>query len=116
MKPAVFVDRDGVVNSALIRDGKPFPPRNIKDLVIIKGVKEAVCLLHELGFVMAVVTNQPDVARGHTTLDSILEIHKAIEIETGLHNFYMCVHDENDDCECRKPKIGLIKAAALDLE
>lgn len=112
----VFLDRDGVINLSVIREGKPYSPRGVKDLVILDGVREAVSLLHENGFVTAVVTNQPDIARGHMTMETLSELHKSISEETGLQNFYVCVHDNDDGCECRKPNIGLLRKAALDLD
>lgn len=113
---AVFLDRDGVVNLALNRDGRPHSPRKVKDLVILEGVKEAVSILHENGFVTVVVTNQPDISRGHLSFELLSEFHRLISVETGLQNFYVCHHDDKEGCECRKPSIGLIREAARDLD
>lgn len=114
-KPAVFLDRDGVLNRTLIREGKPYSPRKIEDFVILEGVREAVSLLEEFGFVIAVVTNQPDVAKGHLAPDVLTKLHKIITEKTGVKYFYTCKHDDYDSCECRKPKIGLLKNAAEEL-
>ncbi len=116
LQPAVFLDRDGVINRAIIYEQLPYPPRRLEELTILDGVKEAVSLLHNHGFITAVVTNQPDIARGVSTLDSVLDLHKEISSKTGLQNFYLCAHDERDGCECRKPNTGLIKRAVLDLD
>ena len=67
MKRAVFLDRDGVLNRAIVRDGKPYPPPNVSELEILPGVEEALAALRKAGFLLIVVTNQPDVARGTTT-------------------------------------------------
>jgi D-glycero-D-manno-heptose 1,7-bisphosphate phosphatase len=112
---AVFLDRDGVINRVVIHKNLPYPPKTIQELVLLNGVIEAISLLHQNGLTTVVITNQPDVARGNSTLDSILVLHKKISLDTGLQNFYICIHDDFDKCECRKPKIGLIKQAALDL-
>ena len=64
MRKAVFLDRDGVLNKAIVKLGKPYPPENLNELEIIRGVKEAVLLLKQHDFLLIVVTNQPDVARG----------------------------------------------------
>ena len=64
MKKAVFLDRDGVINKAFIKDGLPFSPRSIEELKILPGVKEAIIRLKKLNFICLVVTNQPDVPRG----------------------------------------------------
>src|SRR5262249_36028484 len=66
-KPAVFLDRDGVLNEAIIRDGKPYPPRDISEFAITAGAKAALDALKREGFLLVVVTNQPDVARGRAT-------------------------------------------------
>jgi len=115
LNSAVFLDRDGVINQALIRENMPFSPRNIDELVILNDVSEAVSLLHRYGFVTVVVTNQPDIARGFMTLDTLLKIHDAISARTSLQYFYSCTHDEDYKCNCRKPKIGLLIDAARDL-
>lgn len=115
-QPVVFLDRDGVLIQSLVREGKPYSPRKIEDLVILEGVREAVSLLHRNGFVTVVVTNQPDVARGNLSPDLLSEIHNSIYEEVGVEHFYTCKHDDHDDCECRKPNIGLFKKAVQELD
>ena len=66
-KPAVFLDRDGVLNEAIIRDGKPYPPRDLSEFAITAGARAALDALKREGFLLVVVTNQPDVARGRAT-------------------------------------------------
>ena len=63
-KKAVFLDRDGVINRALIRDGLPYPPNSLDELEILPGIPESLRILKESGFLLIVVTNQPDVGRG----------------------------------------------------
>lgn len=113
---AVFLDRDGVVNRALVRDGKPFPPRHENELILLEGVKEAVCKLKCNGFEVAVLTNQPDVSRGLVSIELVEKFHKLIKEQTGINYFYSCFHDDSDFCDCRKPRIGLITKAAKDLK
>ena len=67
MTRAVFLDRDGVINRAVVRDGKPFPPASVEETEILPGVAEALKSLRDAGFLLIVVTNQPDVARGTTS-------------------------------------------------
>jgi D-glycero-D-manno-heptose 1,7-bisphosphate phosphatase len=62
-KRAVFLDRDGGLNEVIIRNGKPYPPRDLSELVITNGTREALDELKREGFLQIVVTNQPDVAR-----------------------------------------------------
>ena len=67
MQPAVFLDRDGVLNEAIIRNGRPYPPRNLSELVITPGARAALEELKRGGFLLIVVTNQPDVTRAKQT-------------------------------------------------
>ena len=115
MKRAVFLDRDGVINKAFILDGIPVPPRNLRDLEILAGVREAIKLLKERNFVIVTVTNQPDVARGVVTEESVESINSYLGHELGIKHFFTCYHDDGHDCNCRKPKPGLLLNAAQDL-
>ena len=115
MQSAVFLDRDGVVNEAIIEFGKPRPPRNIGELRILKGVKNSVEMLAQNGFQVVVVTNQPDIARGTTETKTVDSFHELISAQTGIKHFYICSHDDADMCECRKPKVGLLEMASKDL-
>ena len=113
-KKAVFLDRDGVINRAPIIEGLPYSPRNIQELEIILGVREAVTLLFSSGFEIVVVTNQPEVARGFLYIDDIEKIHEEISNQTGLKHFKVCFHDNEDRCDCRKPKPGMLSQAAKE--
>src|SRR5258708_5955009 len=75
---AVFLDRDGVLNHAIVRGGKPFPPAGVSDLVINADALDGLTLLKHHGFRLIVVTNQPDVGRGATSMDTVQEIHDAL--------------------------------------
>jgi len=113
MKKAVFLDRDGVLNEVEVRDGKPFPPASAETLQVPEGTLEALRRLKERGFLLVVVTNQPDVARGRQTTEVVEAIHRRLRSELPLDDILTCYHDDADDCECRKPRPGLlIKAAA----
>lgn len=116
MKRAVFLDRDGVVNRAFIREGVPTPPRTLGEVEILSGVEESVVLLAQHNFEVVIVTNQPDVARGLVTRDSVNQINELLKIHLGIIHFYTCFHDDSDECKCRKPEPGLIEAAAVDLD
>jgi len=109
---AIFLDRDGVVNKSVVKDGKPYPPASIKDLEIIDGVKEGIEKLKKNGFKIFIVTNQPDVARGNTLPGNVQAINTFLERELSINGVYCCLHDDMDDCECRKPKPGMILEAA----
>ena len=68
LRPAVFLDRDGVLNRAVIRSGRPHPPASLEELEIVPQARASLQRLKEAGFVLIVLTNQPDVARGVTPL------------------------------------------------
>jgi D-glycero-D-manno-heptose 1,7-bisphosphate phosphatase len=115
VKSAVFLDRDGVINAAVVRDGKPYPPANVGALEIISGVPEALASLRSAGFTLVVVTNQPDVARGTTPRATIEAIHDHLRATLPLDAVYACFHDDADRCTCRKPGPGMLLDAARDL-
>ncbi len=104
MKRAVFLDRDGVLNRAIVRDGRPYPPRNVSELEILPGVEPALGKLQAAGFLLIVVTNQPDVARGVTTREEVEKINAALGSVLPIDEFRTCYHDTEAGCECRKPK------------
>ena len=111
---AVFLDRDGVINRAIVRDGRPYPPGQIDELEILPGVPEALTRLHDAGFRLVVVTNQPDVARGTQRRDVIDAMHESLAALLPLDEFRVCAHDDGDGCACRKPLPGLLEAAARE--
>lgn len=114
VRRAVFLDRDGVINRAVVRDGKPFPPATEDELEVLPGVAEALERLRAAGFRLVVVTNQPDVARGTQSRDVIDRMHARLAAELPLDEFRVCDHDDADDCRCRKPRPGMLQDAARD--
>src|ERR1700683_72513 len=108
MRKAVFLDRDGVLNRALIRDGRPYPPTSLATLELLPGVKEACAALREAGFQLVVVTNQPDIARGTQTCKAVDEMNAWLTRELRLDEVRVCPHDDGDQCVCRKPAPGLL--------
>jgi D-glycero-D-manno-heptose 1,7-bisphosphate phosphatase len=109
---AVFLDRDGVINRALVRDGQPYPPAGVEELEILDGVPAALRRLKDAGYLLVVVTNQPDVARGRQSRSAVEAIHARLASTLPIDEFRTCYHDDGDACECRKPKPGLILEAA----
>lgn len=114
LRGAIFLDRDGVINRVVIRDGKPHPPDTVAGLDVLKGVREALSELAAQGFLLFVVTNQPDVARGTQSQSVVDAMHKALSETLPLDGFYVCFHDDRDQCECRKPRPGLLLTAAAE--
>jgi D-glycero-D-manno-heptose 1,7-bisphosphate phosphatase len=108
---AVFLDRDGVINRAVVRGGKPYPPSGVDDLEILDGVDDALRTLHDAGFLLIVVTNQPDVARGAQTVETVEAMHDLLRQRLVIDEILACYHD-GDTCECRKPRPGALLDAA----
>ena len=111
---AVFLDRDGVINRPVIRDGKPYPPTRVEELEVLPHVRQALVRLHDAGFRLVVVTNQPDVARGTQRREVIDTMHARLAAALPIDEFRVCDHDDRDGCVCRKPKPGLLEAAAQE--
>ena len=112
LRSAVFLDRDGVLNEAVVRNGKPHPPATPADLHIPAGTAEALARLKERDFLLLVVTNQPDVARGTQQRQAVEEMGRRLRAELPLDDVLTCFHDDQDDCDCRKPRPGLMTRAA----
>jgi len=111
---AVFLDRDGVLNRAIVRTGRPYPPRSMDEVQILPGVEEACRRLHAAGFLLIMVTNQPDVASGTQTRVAVDAMNAALRARLALDDVRVCPHDDADDCPCRKPRPGLLCAAARE--
>jgi D-glycero-D-manno-heptose 1,7-bisphosphate phosphatase len=109
---AVFLDRDGVLNESVVRDGKPYPPDTPEEMTIIPGTAAALDRLKERGFLLIVVTNQPDVARGTQSQAAVEKMHERLRGELPLDDVFTCFHDDKASCDCRKPKPGLVTQAA----
>lgn len=121
---AIFLDRDGTINKYV-----GFL-RNIDDFELIDGVSEAIKRINQSGYLAIVVTNQPVIARGEVTWDELHEIHKKMETLLGkdgayIDGIYICPHHPDKgfegerpeykiDCDCRKPKPGMLLQASKD--
>jgi len=112
MKRAVFLDRDGVINRAVVRDGKPYPPDSLAELQLVDDAASSLQRLHDAGYLLIVVTNQPDVARGKQSREEVEAIHDALRAQLPIDEFIACYHDDADGCDCRKPKPGALLEAA----
>lgn len=109
---AVFFDRDGVLNEATVREGKPYPPESPSGIAIVPGAREAVMSLREAGFVTICVTNQPDVARGSLDAASATAMNDFVVTSLALDDLVACFHDDADGCPCRKPRPGMLVESA----
>lgn len=114
MKKAIFFDRDGVINVPLIKDNKPYPPPSLSKFEFSYKIPELLSFLKENRFLCFIFTNQPDVARGTQTKESVEEINSYIMKRLPIDKIYTCYHDSKDNCNCRKPKPGMILEAVKE--
>ena len=117
VRRAVFLDRDGVINRALERDRKPYPPRNLDEFEILPDVAIACAKLKQAGFFLVVATNQPDVGRGTLKREIVEMIHAEMCRQLPIDRVEVCYHSgrEQSDCDCRKPQPGMLLRAAREL-
>ena len=113
---AVFLDRDGVINRAIIKGGKPYPPAGVCEVEILPGVLGALEKLKVAGFVLIVVTNQPDVGRGLISREVVEEINCYLAMALPIDRFIVCYHDDSDNCKCRKPLPGMLFVGASEFD
>lgn len=106
----LILDRDGVLNNVVMRGNIKSSPRNFSELYLPKDANEIRELLNNLKIKIAIATNQPDISRGLLSEENHQLILKRISsfYKIPLENFFVCPHDNFDNCNCRKPKPGLI--------
>ena len=95
-----------------MRDGKPYPPASLVELEILPGVHEALQKLHDANYLLIVVTNQPDVARGTIKKEDIELMNDFLSSQLPIDDFKICYHDSSEKCSCRKPLPGALFEAA----
>lgn len=115
MRPAAFLDRDGVLNKLVVRNGRAGSPRTSEEFALLPGVVLAVKVLRRAGLLVVVVTNQPDVARGFLTPVELERVHERLRQLVSVDAIYTCLHDDEHGCSCRKPKPGLLLRASKEL-
>ena len=115
----VFLDRDGVLNKAIVRNGKPYPPNSPEELELSPDAVAGCEQLKQAGFRLVVVTNQPDVGRGKQTRELVEAINQRLaELIPVLDRLEVCFHagaEHGEPCECRKPKPGMLFQAQREL-
>jgi D-glycero-D-manno-heptose 1,7-bisphosphate phosphatase len=112
MNRAVFLDRDGVINRAVVVDGRPYPPQSLEQLEILPGVADAIRAFRQAGYRVIVVTNQPDVASGRQSREVVEAMHRCLHDHLALDDIYVCYHSDAHACDCRKPRPGMLLEAA----
>ena len=118
VRRAVFLDRDGVINRALEREAKPYPPTSLAEFEILPEVPGALARLKAAGFLLVVATNQPDVGRGTLAQEVVENIHAHMLARLPIDRVEVCYHPGKggSDCDCRKPKPGMLRRAAAELD
>ncbi len=112
MRRAVFLDRDGVINRAFVRNGKPYPPATLAEFELLPGAQAAMLALRKAGFWVIVVTNQPDVATGVQRREVVEAMHRRLTDAALCDEVKVCFHTDADHCACRKPLPGMLLEAA----
>lgn len=112
MRQAVFLDRDGTINWNEVRDGKPYAPTRLEDFRYLPGAADAIARFKAEGYLVIVVTNQPDLTTGKNSPAVIEAMHARLRDELGVDDIFTCPHTEEQGCDCRKPKPGLLFQAA----
>lgn len=109
---AIFLDRDGVLNAAIVQNGHPMSPRCLEDFHLVPRAAELLERCRQAGFLLCVITNQPELARGYIAWPLLESMHAILRKELPLDDILVCPHDDADACGCRKPQPGLLLQAA----
>lgn len=112
-RPAVFLDRDGVLNQPVVLDGKPYPPPDLDSFRLYPGTADALHRLRARGFLLIVVTNQPDVGRGRQSRDMVESMHNSLRAALPLDDVKVC-YEEQGDAARYKPQPGMLLEAAQE--
>lgn len=109
---AVFLDRDGVLVAPEFRDGRSFAPRTLEAFQVYPAAKQALNRLRGAGFLLVVVTNQPDIGNGKISAGVVAQMHDILYKALPIDRIELCPHGQGDKCDCRKPKPGMLLRAA----
>lgn len=112
LRPAVFLDRDGVLVIPEFRHRRSYAPTSLDRFRLYDSAAVHLRRLKNAGYALVVVTNQPDVGRGVIAPEVLDEMHRRLAAELPVDLIQTCIHDRNDGCDCRKPKPGMLLAAA----
>lgn len=112
---AVFLDRDGVIVIPEFRDGRSYAPRQLEDYRFYPDAAPALARLKRAGYLLIVVTNQPDIGHGLIAQDTVDEMHRRLLRQLPIDAVKLCPHTQDQGCPCRKPKPGLLLDSAREL-
>ncbi len=120
MNRALFLDRDGVLDQLVFyaSPGEWEAPRIVADLRMIEGVSEPLRRLAGAGWLLFIVTNQPSHAKGKASRDDLQAVHDEVvrRLDIPLARSYVCFHQAEDRCDCRKPKPYFLHEAAREFD
>ena len=109
----IFLDRDGVINKApILPSGALGSPATLEQFHLKEGILPFCGAAKQRGFGLIVFTNQPEVSRGNFIMEDMIEIEGFCRKRLGLLDYFACYHDDDDNCDCRKPKPGMLNMAA----
>ena len=114
MKRAVFLDRDGVLNPMVERNGRWGAPLTLDAFAPYPWAAESVARLKAAGLLCLVATNQPEIATGELDPGVLEAMHRRLAREVAVDGVYVCPHRDADGCACRKPGPGLLEQAARE--
>ena len=112
----VFFDRDGILIESLVENGLPVADNDLQRLRFVLGALDVCQSLVEANIKMFMITNQPDISRGKALAADVQNLNEAVKEKCQLTDVAMCVHDDADGCDCRKPKSGMITDLAMKHE
>ena len=109
---AVFLDRDGVLVDTFVRDGRAYAALSLEEFHVCGDARSQVARLRAAGLLPIVFTNQPEVARGTLPPTTLERMHARLRGDVSVADIFVCPHDDAADCACRKPRPGMLHAAA----
>ena len=116
MTKAIFLDRDGVIN----QERKDYV-KKLDEFIILDKTSDAINIIKNQGFLVIIITNQSPINRKLLSVETLNKIHEKLQsylerYDTSFDGVYFCPHTPSENCECRKPKPGLILQAVIDFQ
>jgi D-glycero-D-manno-heptose 1,7-bisphosphate phosphatase len=108
----VFLDRDGVLNEIVFRNGAVGSPRLLSELEVVPHAADSLRELKAAGYLLICTTNQPEIRTKELLPENLEAINAELRRQLPLDDLLMCLHTDADGCDCRKPKPGMLLQAA----
>lgn len=114
-KKAIFLDRDGVINDVIFRgSNKPIAPWSLEEFKLYVGIEEPLRQLSDSGYLLFVVSNQPDISKGLVDIQIVQQMNDIIVSQFPIEKVVFCPHEDRHKCACRKPKSGMLIELAAE--